>query len=99
MDEEGEWIISVSDFYDRSMEDHEVYREIAETIIPLAGGLVHSAEKLHPTKRGCVISYIAIYGSGDIEMHLPPMDTPDRKQWMLDTLDAIKRNIKRGLMR
>lgn len=96
VDGKGDWVISVDDFYDNNMENHAIYREIADAMIPLAGGLIHTAEELHPTKKGCIITNITIFGNGDISLHLPPMDTPDRKQWMLSALDSIRRMVERG---
>lgn len=96
MAEDGTWTVSVTEFYDDQMDTHALYREIAEALIPIAGGMIHSAEDLEPTRRGCIISNITIYQDGFIEMRNPPMDTPERKAWLVAALNKVKRRIQRG---
>jgi hypothetical protein len=93
---DGSWAIQVNDFYDDRMDSHAVFREIAEALIPIAGGLIHNAEELEPTKRGCIISNITIYTDGHIDYHTRPLDTPERKAWFLAALSKIRSHVRKG---
>jgi hypothetical protein len=96
MDEEGSWRVAITDFYDDRMDTHAVYREIAEALIPIAGGMVHSAEDLEPTKNGCIMTSILLFQGGHIDFRSHPLDTKERKDWVCSALDRIKRNVRKG---
>ena len=95
---DGVWDVEVIDFYDNRMDVHAVFREIADALIPIAGGMVHHAEKLEPTTRGCIIANITLYAGGHIEFRTRPLDTEERKSWFLAALNKIKRNVRKGVV-
>jgi len=96
LDEEGSWLVTVDRFYDDGMPLHAMYREIAEALLPIAGGMIYSAEELEPTKRGCIVTNIALYENGHIDFHSRPFDTEERKAWFLDALKVIRKNVRKG---
>jgi hypothetical protein len=95
-DEAGTWAVEVADFYDTRIPVHEMFREVADALIPIAGGMIHNAEQLEPTTRGCIVANMTLYEDGYIELRTRPIDTPDRKGWFAAALDKIKDGILSG---
>ena len=95
IDDDGTWHASIDRFYHPSMPQSEVYREIAEALIPIAGGMLKEAEEIEPTKRGPLVIMIAMYQSGIIDFMSHEIDTSERVDWFSDALDALKRMVKK----
>ena len=95
-DGEGMWAVSVTEFYDSKVPVHEMFREIADALVGIAGGMIHNAESLEPTSRGCMMSHIALYEDGYAELKTAPLDTPARKAWLIQALENIRDGILAG---
>lgn len=94
--EEGNWHISIDDYYDNRAERHEMLRDVASAMLDMIGGFVESAEEVEPTGRGRLVMYSALYMDGSIDFHSMPMDTDAKKEWMLLTLEMLKERIESG---
>lgn len=93
--DENRWNIDVIDFHNKALPTHTMFREIAEALIPIAGGLTHQAEALEPTEKGCIVSNVSFYSSGVIEFQTQPLNTAKRKAWFLAALDTLRKNVDR----
>jgi hypothetical protein len=96
LDEEQSWHVTVDKFYDDRMEEHAAYREIAEALLVVMGGMIHSAEEMEPTARGSIVSNIALYKNGHIDFHSEPINTKERKAWFLEALKIIKKTVQKA---
>jgi hypothetical protein len=92
--QDNKWNVDVIDFHRPDMPTHEMFREIAETLIPVAGGLIHNAEALMPTDKGCMITNITIYDSGIIDFQTQPLNTAKRRAWFMHALDTIRADVE-----
>jgi hypothetical protein len=90
---DDKWAVDVLDFHRPDMPTHAMFREIAEALVPIAGGLIHNAEGMVPTDKGCIITNITIYSSGVIDLQTQPLDTPKRRTWLANALDTVKRDV------
>jgi hypothetical protein len=90
---DGNWMVNVLEFHDHRMPTHEMFREIADAMIPIAGGFIHSAEALNPTERGCIVASIQLFSNGNIDFHSEPINTKERKAWFARALRKVSENV------
>lgn len=95
-DHVGVWCVSVPEFYDTKMPVHEMFREIADALIGIAGGMIHNAEALEPTSRGCIVTNISLYEDGYIELKTAELDTPEKKAWLIQAIENVRDGIIAG---
>jgi hypothetical protein len=86
------WHVTIDEFHDHSLPPNQVMLEIAEALIPIAGGLVRAAEENVPTERGRMIANISIYDNGHITFQSDDIDTEERRAWFHEALNRIRDN-------
>jgi hypothetical protein len=91
--EDGRWQVDVIDFHDKSMSTPDMFRDIAEALFPIAGGLVSQAEAEEPTDKGFIVSNLSIFSSGIIDLRTQPLDNAKRRAWFGHALDTIKGSV------
>ena len=87
---DSNWHVIVKEFYDHNKPEDQVLLEIAETLIPVAGGLVRTAEAIKPSERGRIVCNISIFDNGHIVFQSDPIDSEERRLWFNDALHRIR---------
>jgi len=91
--DDGRWQINVS-WYDKSVAGPEVFREVAEALIPISGGLIVAAEGIDPSTRGTIVANFNLYEDGNISLHCPLEMSDDMRRFIIIGLERAKHKIK-----
>jgi hypothetical protein len=91
---DGGWAIDVIDFYDRTKNQAEIYREIASYLVSISGGMMGNAEEIAPTQRGPAIRIIILYGDTTAEIVGPAFETAEQHEWLATSLVMLGTQMK-----
>jgi hypothetical protein len=90
---DGNWAIRVTEFYDPAKNEADIFREVAEHLTPIAGGMIHNAEEIEPTARGKLVVTINMFNDGTVDLISSPIKTAKQKSWFKFMLTNVIRDI------
>jgi hypothetical protein len=93
MDDLNRWAVGVA-YYDQSIPEPQVYREVSEALVEILGGLLAAAEGMEPSKRGMLLTNIGLYEDGSVCMHCPYDMSDDMRRFILVGIEQIKIKIR-----
>lgn len=93
LDDRQRWDVGVA-YYDRSIPEPQVYREVAEALVEILGGLTVAAEGMDPSTRGSLLVNISLFEDGSVDLHCPRDMSDDMRRFILVGIEQARIKIK-----